>query len=339
MSTKKNNTVDASIAITERNQKKKLLVEKKDQRTSEKMLDEMNNPASHSYLHTVQSEYRGDWQRFFIEWRTEMNQQQRKLLKDNEKLIKDNETLFEQNLQIQKELEILRTEADHARIEREQKLLRKNKRLSRTKQPLRDTITRQELSKVLNLVEGKSPLQISRRRLALVILYFTGLRVSNLLVLTNSNLSELLSSGRTVIPLIKGGDCRFPLVINNPDRKYINHNFREDFDILIATNGLNHFVFCNKDGNPISRAYLDRELNRILTRASGLLEKNLRTHSFRATYITDFLAKYELHDIQELIGHCSVTSTISYKRSKLTLKKRNEIIRNRPQADLPDIQE
>lgn len=155
----------------------------------------------------------------------------------------------------------------------------------------------------MGLVKGQGALQTSRRRLALALLYFTGLRVSNLLLLKISHIHELLHSGKTTISLIKGGESRFPLIISTANRKYLKKHFEPDFETLRYSRTGDCVLFCNKEGYPLRKEYFDKELNRILIRVSAVLEKHLRTHSFRVSYITDYLEEHQLHDVQELIGH------------------------------------
>lgn len=295
--------------------------------STEVMLYETKSPEYREYLNKVQAEYRGDWEKFFLEWRAETQEQHKKVIG---KMEAQYQSLFEQHLLMKKELEIIRAEADHLRREREAKALRKQQKENRAKQPIRDTLNRKEFEKVLDLVKGQSALQISRRRLALALLYFTGLRVSNLLVLKISHIADFFNSGKATISLIKNGEDRFPLVIDNQSRKYLKKHFESNFEALRKERTGSDLVFVNKDGEPLGKDYFDRELNRILAKASVLFEKHLRTHSFRASFITDHLLEQQVHDVQELIGHRSIASTLHYKRSRITLEQRQDMIKKRP---------
>ena len=63
----------------------------------------------------------------------------------------------------------------------------------------------------------------------------------------------------------------------------------------------------------------EKELNKILEKASIILKKNIRTHSFRATVITELLANnIAIDDVKEIIGHKSIESTLNYKRLRLS---------------------
>jgi integrase len=73
----------------------------------------------------------------------------------------------------------------------------------------------------------------------------------------------------------------------------------------------------------------DRELNHILVKASTLFEKHLRTHSFRATLITDLLESVSIDNLKELISHRSTSLTLEYRRSRLSFSERKEILKTR----------
>ena len=53
----------------------------------------------------------------------------------------------------------------------------------------------------------------SRKKAALILLYITGLRVSNLLLLKIHNIEDLFEKGSTTIPLIKRGSNKHLLAL------------------------------------------------------------------------------------------------------------------------------
>ena len=139
-----------------------------------------------------------------------------------------------------------------------------------------------EFEGILRLVNGRSDVIKSRRRLALVIFYLTGLKVSNLLILTVLNRRELFSVGTTIINLIKGGENDHKLVLTKKGRTFLK-NFYSDYENLSPNKkGFNLIFSAPKDNDMLFNSELfDRELNAILVKASTLYEKHLRTHSFR----------------------------------------------------------
>jgi len=65
---------------------------------------------------------------------------------------------------------------------------------------------------------------------------------------------------------------------------------------------------------PINRSSFDHELNLILAKASEKFSKHLRTHSFRASMITDFLKSTPIDIVKEIVGHKDIGTTLQYKR-------------------------
>ncbi len=78
----------------------------------------------------------------------------------------------------------------------------------------------------------------------------------------------------------------------------------------------------------IARETFDRELNNILKSASARLGKHLRTHSFRATLITDLLENTPIDVVKDFIGHQDIKSTLTYKRSRLSVEDHAKVLHN-----------
>ena len=60
----------------------------------------------------------------------------------------------------------------------------------------------------------------------------------------------------------------------------------------------------------------DKEVNNILVNPSERLEKNIRTHSFRASIISDFFKTAPVDIVKEVIGHKDIKTTLLYKKRK-----------------------
>jgi len=71
----------------------------------------------------------------------------------------------------------------------------------------------------------------ARKRAAFLLLYYTGLRVSNLLNLLVSHIQDLLNKGKTYLSLNKGGQDH-PISLSLIARKSI-HNDLTDFHELM----------------------------------------------------------------------------------------------------------
>lgn len=116
--------------------------------------------------------------------------------------------LYEVNLELRKSVHNIEREAEMQRIARETSEQRRNKRKNAIKAPIRETIDEQEFLQILELVKRQSFVG-ARKKCGMIILYLTGIRVSNLLVFSVRHTKELLEKGETTIPLIKRGPKRF----------------------------------------------------------------------------------------------------------------------------------
>jgi site-specific recombinase XerD len=88
---------------------------------------------------------------------------------------------------------------------------------------------------------------------------------------------------------------------------------------------------------PLSRESFDKDLNKTLVKASALIGKHIRTHSFRAAFITDLLnSGVPIQEAKELVGHRDIKSTYTYQRSSMTMKKARSIISSVNRSRLQD---
>src|SRR3569623_58194 len=302
--------------------------------------------------------YQGDWERFFVEWRikqenfqqeliNELRQDKQKAQEKISEIATQYENLYTQNLELQRKLEEVYKESLRLKKEREDKLLKKQRKKNAQKMPLRETVDLADFERILLLVRGRAGAK-ERRRLALVLLYLTGLRVSNLLLFTVAHARELFEKGNTRIQLIKRGEKRFPLRLSPKGRRLLLR-FKEDFIKLAHNKTADAPLFTTaKDfTKPIARDNFDKELNQILTTASAQLQKHIRTHSFRATIITELLKTSPIDDVKEIIGHRSISSTLEYKRSRLQPRQMDKMLsalnplwkskRGRPRSKKPEM--
>jgi site-specific recombinase XerD len=293
-----------------------------------------------AYKMQVVREYAGDWVTFFLDWKQQQQEWQKDLkqtlmqaveeAKEREQVaLKQNKTLYEQYLEVQKQLEYMHQRAVEEQREKEEKQARKLKKQQAKKKDLRQTVTPQDFEFILSLVKGRAGAK-ERRRLALTILYLTGLRVSNLLLFQVSHVKQLMEKGHTRITLIKGGEKRFPLHLS-PKGRHILRACMPDFIKLSKEKREDQPVFSplNNPNKSLPRVNFDKELNSILAKASEKLEKHIRTHSFRATIITDLLKSTPIDEVKDIIGHKAISSTLEYKRTRLQPSQVIKILKRR----------
>jgi site-specific recombinase XerD len=271
------------------------------------------------YRLQVMEHYAGDWQQFFIDFQNDKNNKLSEILAQNKMLYKKNLELQNNLTFIEEEIAIMRKQ----RLETEQ---REQKRQNAKKQQLRDSITPDDFNSILALV--KSPGFVpARKRAAFILLYYTGLRVSNLLNLFVNHIKDLLDKGKTYLSLNKGGASRHSISLSFIGRKRLN-NHLTDFTQLMRDKGGNDPLFTtqNQLNKPISRSSFDNELNQVLKKASLALDKNIRTHSFRATIISELLETTPIHVVKDFMGHRDIKTTVQYNRNKITQQQFNDIL-------------
>ena len=113
--------------------------------------------------------------------------------------------------------------------------------------------------------------------------------------------------------------------------QFFLNSFSLEYNGLIRNKKGSDFLFSTPKNNELSfnSELFDRELNSILSKASALYEKHLRTHSFRATFITDLLESVQIEDVKEIIGHRNIATTLEYKRSRLSDSETKQLLKGR----------
>ncbi len=146
----------------------------------------------------------------------------------------------------------------------------------------------------------------SRNKLMVLLMYFTGLRVSELVNLKISQLylydKYLKISGKgskeRIIPLNDG--------LIDPINKYLNKTRR---DIL----GFNYsdYLFVNKNGKPLTRQGFFKIIKKHTSLA--MINKNVSPHTIRHSFATHLLNNgIDLRSVQILLGHSDISTTQIY---------------------------
>ncbi len=167
--------------------------------------------------------YANNWEKFFLDWRSQEALKSKKLITQNLKL---KAKLTEMNKTIKYVAQQTKIQADNT----EKKALAKQKRELSAKLPLRDTISTGDFDVVISKIKGHR-FSKARRRIALVLLYLFRLRVSNLRLLTVKNVKTLLKTGDVVIPLIKTGANRHPINLSVKGVSLLRE-FTKDFNVM-----------------------------------------------------------------------------------------------------------
>lgn len=275
--------------------------------------------------------YAGDWAQYFLEWRQESRQQFQDLAKKNELLLIQNRRLYELNQTMEKQIEFL---VQSEKERQAQELAQKQRKLMRSqarKQPLREVVTPQEFIEMLDIAKSSFSHSLVKARtcVAIALLYLSGLRISNLLLLRRIDLINLIQDGQTDLPLIKGGPQRNLLFIGTKGKDILNTLNQECAQLITNQPDSNAPIFVTEleKQHPISKRNFNDQINRVLVKASAIFNKHLRSHSFRATLVTDLLENnVPIEKVREIMGHRSIGTTATYKRSRLKTPEYKAVI-------------
>lgn len=185
---------------------------------------------------------------------------------------------------------------------------------------LPDVLTIGEIENLLNQIDLSHP-QGHRNRAIIETLYGSGLRVSELVEMT---LSNLFFKENIIRVFGKGGKHRL-VPLGAYAKKYLKiyiEEFRVHQNIDPQSEDI---VFLNRNGKGLSRMMIFTIIKNLLPAAQ--IKKKVSPHSFRHSFATHLLENgADLRTIQTLLGHESITTTEIYthldtQHLKSTLEK------------------
>jgi integrase/recombinase XerD len=176
----------------------------------------------------------------------------------------------------------------------------------KTKRKLPDTLSFQEIEKMLNAIDMSNE-SGTRNRAMLEILYSSGLRVSELCELKISNVFFELN----LLKIIGKGNKERLVPVGKSALKYADIYLKNYRNKHTPTPLNSDFFFLNTKGTPISRISIFNCI-KSLTAATGI-QKIISPHTFRHSFATHLLENgADLRAIQEMLGHSSITTTEIY---------------------------
>lgn len=176
------------------------------------------------------------------------------------------------------------------------------------KQPksLPKPLTAADARKVVSASEqlAEEPWIAARNAAVLTLLYGSGLRISEALALTGSNLADL---NETVLRVTgKGGKTRLVPVL--PVAQQAVMEYRRLCPYRLGADGP---LFRGARGGPLNPAIIQREMVKL--RSALNLPDTATPHALRHSFATHLLGRGgDLRTIQELLGHASLSTTQIY---------------------------
>ena len=161
--------------------------------------------------------------------------------------------------------------------------------------------------------------------MAILILYFAGTKISNILLCDVNNLLALLHKGIFSFPATKyhcKPETSIPVIAQFQE---LALQYKEHIDSLCQGKERLDKVFTSLNTKKsLHRVVLDQRINSILRQTSKELKKNITSHSFRIGQIMTLIDAGGLLQAQRLIGHKDIKTTSLYDKgtiSEVTKKK------------------
>lgn len=171
-------------------------------------------------------------------------------------------------------------------------------------QKLPEYMNEDELKRFLKAIDESDFKENSiRNKLAIKIIIFTGIRVSEALNLRKKDISE---EGEFFILRIRAKGNKYRVVMI---KKALIAHYLLDLHTNFLSDG---YLFVNKKGERLTQAYISRIVEKILLSAGIRKEKN-GAHMLRHTFATMLYKKQkDLVLVQEALGHASLNTSRIY---------------------------
>jgi integrase/recombinase XerD len=171
---------------------------------------------------------------------------------------------------------------------------------------LPEVLTVSEVDKILAQPDTRKPLGI-RDRAVLETLYATGVRVSELINMKQSNLMF-----ETELVLVFGKGAKERLVpIGRSARRWVGRYQKESRPLYAKRGKALDYLFLNARGTKLTRQAI-WDIIRKYSRSAGIT-KEVHPHTFRHSFATHLLeGGADLRAVQEMLGHADISTTQIY---------------------------
>ncbi len=190
--------------------------------------------------------------------------------------------------------------------------------------PKRDAIPRTIFNQIL---ASEKPTNFNQRNwsrflLAISLLYFSGMRINETALLTASQIEEIFATGKLRVYQSKVDEYRTITFIDAAIR-IIKKVYEEHKGFIFGSH--EHLYPLRPDGSPNGEKFVNI-INKQLKIYGDEHGLNLKSHSFRINYVTAILPHATVQDVQIMVGHKDIRSTIAYSRYQLKDKTRTNIL-------------
>ena len=205
-------------------------------------------------------------------------------------------------------------------------LLSKNKK-HREILPLRDPINMDLfpifLANAGNKAVRRKDLKQSQLRLAYTLLYFTGLRINEIRMITEKQILDAISSAQFNAIHYKNRQAHSHILSKTALKSL--RQLAPERTIIFQKYGYKHLFGKDK---PIHQKSLIRLINDDLKNTCKICEipYNIKSHSFRINMISNLLKKTTVQHAAQIIGHSDIKSTMSYNRYALSKEEIQDLL-------------
>jgi integrase/recombinase XerC len=160
-------------------------------------------------------------------------------------------------------------------------------------------------------IDQKEGFEGSRDKLLIEMLYFTGMRLSELIQLKDSDIDLVNYQIKVLGKRNKERIIPFSLVLKNSIEKYLEIRNKD-----IPREEQNSFFFVTNKGKKVYEKLVYRIVNSYLSRVSTLRKKS--PHVLRHTFATHMLNNgADLNAVKELLGHANLAATQIYTHNTI----------------------
>ena len=161
----------------------------------------------------------------------------------------------------------------------------------------------------------------ARDKIMLLILYNTGVRVSELLAIRYSDIKDLDSPGKTSVKIHGKGRKERTVPLWKTTAQYI-----QKYASSFGVSG-DDWLFINRNGTNLTRSGVTSRIDKLTQLSSvaapSLREKNITPHSFRHSVDMNLLqVGVDISTIAIWLGHSSIETTRKYMAADLELKRK-----------------
>ena len=199
------------------------------------------------------------------------------------------------------------------------------KRRTNKAQILRDPVPKTMLEIILQSPRPKACHRLSWSRFLVTstLLYFTGLRVSELACVTEDMIQQIVDDKEINFYQPKVNQYR-KIRFTDVAVERIKKVFDENKDILFEKNSV---IYPVENSKAESTEKFTKSINKYLKIFNTEHNKKITSHLFRVAYVTNLLKYAPAHMAQKLIGHADIRSTMKYSRYELDPETTDSILK------------